>query len=210
MTVRERRTMPPEKPLLLTVPVAPGTRTQTGQGEQPPSAGAWGGHLHATRVALAMVYEHATRGTGSLSANERILTRVCELRCALASGEWLGRLRTNRLNELASARFALNEVGAMGFAAYISDTVAAVHRCNSVRHRDTLVSKLEQNLRAAGPDLDALIARFAQGLLDAGGGSAEDFPERSAPGDGHAPGSPVQADAPGQLDLRRSERKRRR
>jgi hypothetical protein len=198
------------KPLLRTVPTSHESPPPRRSPEPLPSSDAWGGHLHATRVALAMAYEHASRGAGSLSANERILTRVCELRCALASGEWLGRLRTNRLNELASARFALNEVGAMGFAAYISETVAAVHRSNSVRHRDTLVSKLEQNLRAAGPDLDTLIARFAQSLLDAGGGSAEDFPERSASGGGHAPDSAAQADAPDHPDLRRSERSRRR
>ena len=196
------------KPLLRPVPASAESPLPHPSAE--PLAGAWGGHLHATRVALAMVYEHATRGAGALSANERIFTRVCELRCALASGEWLGRLRTNRLNELASARFALNEVGAMGFAAYISETVAAVHRSNSVRRRDTLVSKLEQNLRAAGPELDMLIARFAQGLLDAGGGSAPDFPGRSAPEGMNEPDLPKQADAPGHPDLRRSQRSRRR
>ena len=198
------------KPLLRAVPTSAEASLPPRLPEPQPSSGAWGGHLHATRVALAMVYEHATRGGASLSANERILTRVCELRCALASGEWLGRLRSNRLNELASARFALNEVGAMGFAACISETVAAVHRANSVRHRDTLVSKLEQNLRAAGPDLDTLIARFAQGLLDAGGGSAPDFPGRSAPDGMNEPDLPAQADAPGHPDLRRSQRSRRR
>jgi hypothetical protein len=146
--------------------------------------GPWGGHLHATRVALAMIYEHATRGNGALSPNERILTKVCELRCALASGEWLGRLKANSLNELATARFALNEVGAMSIAAYISDTVAALRRACLVQQRDALLTKLEGDLTAAGPVLDTLIARFAQALLDAGGSNPEDLRKDPAPGAG--------------------------
>ena len=196
--------------MLRTVVTAPESPMPRGSAEPLPSAGAWGGHLHATRVALAMVYEHATRGAAALSANERILTSICELRCALASGEWLGRLRANRLNELASARFALNEVGAMSIAACISDTVVALHRSNSVQHRDTLLSKLERDLCAAGPTLDTVIAKFAQGLLDAGGAPAECLPARSEPDGGGAAHSPAQEDAPTYLDFTRSLRTRRR
>lgn len=170
-----------KKPLLHAVTTTPESRAAA----SPSPAripGTWGGHLHATRVALAMVYEHATRGNGALSPTERILTKVCELRCALASGEWLGRLKANCLNELASARFALNEVGAMSVAAYISATVAALRRASLVQQREALLRKLERDLYAAGPALDTLIARFAQTLLDAGGGSPQELRTDSAPG----------------------------
>ncbi len=169
-----------KKPQLRAVTTTPESRAAASPSPGQIS-GAWGGHLHATRVALAMVYEHATRGNGALSPNERILTRICELRCALASGEWLGRLKANCLNELATARFVLNEVGAMSVAACISDTAAALRRSSLVQQRDALLSKLERDLHAAGPALDAFIARFAQGLLDAGGGSPEDLRTDSAP-----------------------------
>ena len=178
-----------KKPLLHAVTTAPESRAAAIQpATQELLSGAWGGHLHATRVALAMIYEHATRGNGALSQNERILTRICELRCALASGEWLGRLKANCLSELAAARFALNEVGAMSLAAYISDTAAALRRVSLVQQRNTLLGKLERDLNAAGPALDASIARFAQGLLDAGGGSAEGCSRDAAPGAGDGPG----------------------
>ena len=140
---------------------------------QPRSLGAWGGHLHATRVALAMILQQASKRNGTLGPKERILASVCELRAALASGEWLRRLRTNCLKELAAARFALNEVGAMSVAAYISNTVAALRRPRPVQNRQVLLSKLERDLNAAGPTLDRLIARFAQSLLDASGGAPE-------------------------------------
>lgn len=175
-----------KKPQLHAVTSAPESPTAGQSPAQRLFQGAWGGHLHATRVALAMIYEHATRGNGALSPSERTLARVCELRCALASGEWLGRLKANCLNELATARFALNEVGAMSLAAYISDTVVALRRSNLVQQREALLAKLESDLYAAGPALDALIARFAQGLLDAGGGFPDDEELRadSAPADG--------------------------
>jgi hypothetical protein len=173
-----------KKPLLNAVtsaPESPAASQLPGQGLFQSS---WGGHLHATRVALAMIYEHATRGNGALSPNERILTRVCELRCALASGEWLGRLKANSLNELAAARFALNEIGAMSVAAYVSDTVAALRRACLVQQREALLSKLERDLTATGPALDTLIARFAQSLLDAGGSYPEELPKDPASGAG--------------------------
>lgn len=175
-----------KKPQLHAVTTAPESqpRSQPAPGL---SRDAWGGHQHATRVALATIYEHATRGNGALSADERILTRICELRCALASGVWLGRLKANCFSELATARFALNEVGAMKLAAYISDTVAALRRASLVQQRDTLLAKLERDLNAAGPTLDASIARFAQGLLDAGGGSPECLSRDAAPGAGDGP-----------------------
>lgn len=161
------------------------TRTPT---VPPPSPGTWGGHLHATRVALAMIFEHAARGNAILSPNERILTTVCEMRSALASGEWLARLKMNCLRELASARFALNEVGAMSVAAYISDTMAALRRTHLVRRRQQLLARLERDLSAAGPALDQLIAKFAQSLLAAGGGSpaCQRTPQRRAAGTGRA------------------------
>jgi len=173
-----------KKPLLHAVTSVPESRAAC-----PPPApglfpGSWGGHQHATRVALAMIYEHATRGNGALSANERILTRVCELRCALASGEWLGRLRANCPNELAAARFALNEIGAMKVAACISATVTALRRAHLVQQREALLAKLERDLHAAGPALDTVIARFAQTLLDAGGGAPEEVRKDPASGGG--------------------------
>jgi hypothetical protein len=124
-------------------------------------------------VALAMIFGRATKRNGTLRPDERILATVCELRSALASGEWLGRLKTNCLKELATVRFALNEVGAMSVAAYISDTVAALRRASLVQQRQMLLSKLERDLNAAGPTLDRLIAKFAQRLLDASGGAPE-------------------------------------
>jgi hypothetical protein len=171
-----------KKPLLHAVTSVPESRAAC-----PPPApglfpGSWGGHQHATRVALAMIYEHATRGNGALSANERILTRVCELRCALASGEWLGRLRANCPNELAAARFILNEIGSMKVAACISATVTALRRAHLVQQREALLAKLERDLQAAGPALDTVIARFAQTLLDAGGGAPEEVWKHPASG----------------------------
>ena len=176
------------KPQLHAVTTAPESRVPTAQpATQGLSSATWGGHQHATRVALATIYEHATRGNGALSPDERILTRICELRCALASGEWLGRLKANCLSELATARFALNEVGAMNLAAYISNTVAALRRASLVQQRNTLLAKLERDLNAAGPALDASIAGFAQGLLDAGGGSPEGLRIDAAAGAGDGP-----------------------
>lgn len=162
-----------KKPLLRTVTAAPAPRAASQAPLQPPSLGGWGGHLHATRVALAMAFEHAAMGNGTLSPNERTLTKVCEMRSALASGGWLARLNANCLRELGTARFALNEVGAMSVAAYISDTIAALRRTHLVRRRQMLLAKLERDLVEAGPALDRLIARFAQSLLDAGGRSPE-------------------------------------
>ena len=101
-----------------------------------------------------------------------MLATVCELRRAAASGEWLERLRTNCVSELTVARFALNEVGAMNVAAYFSETMAACRRSSSVQHRRSLLVKLERDLNAAGPALDALIAKFARGLLDSGSQAA--------------------------------------
>jgi hypothetical protein len=199
-----------KKPLLHAVTSAPESRAASESPAQRLFQGSWAGHLHATRVALAMIYEHATRGNGALSPDERILTQVCELRCALASGEWLGRLKANSSNELATARFALNEVGAMSVAAYISDTVAALRRACLVQQRDALLAKLERDLYAAGPALDTLIARFAQSLLDAGGCAPEDLPTHSAPGSGDGAHSPAQPLSPACLDSNRSERSGRR
>lgn len=176
--------------MLHTVTTAPQARPAGRPSAPLPSPGAWGGHRHATRVALAMIFEHATAGSGALSPNERILTRVCELRSALACGEWLPRLRTNCLRELATARFALNEVGAMSVAAYISATMAALRRTHLVRRRQALLVRLERDLNETGPALDRMIAKFAQGLLDAGGGSPEGprTPQRrAAAGDGARP-----------------------
>ena len=163
-----------KKNLLHTVTTAPQSPAAGRSPLQPPPRGPWAGHLHATRVALAMIFERATKRNSTLRPDERILATVCELRSALASGEWLGRLKTNCLNELATVRFALNEVGAMSVAAYISDAVAALRRASLVQHRHMLLLKLERELNAAGPTLDRLIAKFAQGLLDAGGVSPED------------------------------------
>lgn len=177
--------MPRKKPLLHTVTTAPEPETAGDSSALPPSQAAWGGHLQATRLALAMIYERATKGNGALSANEHTLASVCGLRCAVASGEWLGRLKANYLNELAVARFALNEMGAMSIAAYISDTVTALRRSSLVQQRDALLSKLERDLHAAGPALDTLIAQFAQGLMDGGSGSAEYLGTHSAPGGGN-------------------------
>ncbi len=196
--------MPRKKPFLHTVTT---TSQSLAASDSPlPSEWAWGGHLHATRVALAMIFERATRGNGALSANERILASVCELRCALASGEWLGRLKANCLNELASARFALNEVGAMSIAAHISDTVAALRRSSLVEQRDTLLSKLERDLHAAGPALDLLISKFAQSLLDAGGSSPEDLRTHSALGSAEGAPSLIQQTSATSWNFKRSGR----
>jgi hypothetical protein len=162
-----------KKPSLRTVTTTPAPRAASQSPAPAPSPGGWGGHLHATRVALAMAFEHAAKGNGTLSPNERILTRVCEMRSALACGEWLARFKANGLRELGAARFALNEVGAMSVAAHISDTMAALRRTHLVRRRQMLLTKLERDLTEAGPALDHLIARFAQSLLDAGGRSPE-------------------------------------
>lgn len=196
--------MSSKKPSLHAVTTAPPeSRAASRSAPQPLSPASWGGHLHATRVALAMIYEHANRGGGHLTPNERILASVCEFRCALASGEWLGRLKANCLNELATARFVLNEVGAQSVAAHISHTVEALRRAHLVRRRQALLAKLERDLNAAGPTLDNLIAKFAQTLLDAGGGSPECLPEYSAPRSAHRA---QWRSAPSDLDFKRRER----
>jgi len=170
--------MPRKKPLLHAVTTTPQSPAASHSPVYPPSLGAWSGHLHATRVALAVIFERAKKRSGTLRPEERILATVCELRSVLASGEWLARLKTNCLKELATVRFALNEVGAMSVAAHISDTVAALRRATLVQHRQMLLSKLDRDLNAAGPALDRLIAKFAQSLLDAGGSSPE-YPRTS-------------------------------
>lgn len=184
-----------KKPLLRTVTTAPAPASASPSPVEPASPGAWEGHLHATRVALAMAFEHAAQGNGALNANERILTRVCEMRAALASGEWLARLKTDCQRELGAARFALNEIGAMSVAAYISDTMAVLRRTHLVRRRHMLLSRLERDLVEAGPALDRLIARFAQSLLDAGGRSGESARTPARPGPRTARArSPIEAE----------------
>jgi hypothetical protein len=134
---------------------------------QPPAQRPWEGHHRATRKALAGILERTRRGDGVASLNERVLANVCELRRALASGEWREDLGTNCVPKLVATRFALNEIGAMNVAAYVSETIAAWRRSSSVQYRQSLLVKLEQELNAAGPTLDALLDKFARDLLDA-------------------------------------------
>lgn len=101
-----------------------------------------------------------------------MLANVCELRRAVASGEWLVRLTPDCHDALAAARFALNEVGAMSIAAYFSETMAALQFTRSPQRLEALLLKLKRDLNAAEPMLDAFIAQYAQRLLDAGIGSA--------------------------------------
>jgi hypothetical protein len=151
---------------------APQARPETSSPTQPPAQCPWGGHHRATREALAGIFERARRGDGTPSLEQRALVNVCELRSAIASGEWLERLGTNCISELAAARFALNEVGAMSVAAYFSETMTAWRPSSSVQHRQSLLVKLERELTASGPALDALLATFARDLLSGGSRAA--------------------------------------
>ncbi len=132
------------------------------------SAAAWGGRERATDLALEGILERVRRAKGAATPEERALANVCELRRAVASGEWLERLTPDCHDQLAATRFALNEVGAMSVAAHISETMAALHFKRSPQQREALLLRLERDLHAAGPTLDGLIARYAQHLLDAG------------------------------------------
>lgn len=127
----------------------------------------WDGHHRTTRLALQGIFERARWGKGTASTEERVLANVCELRRAAANGEWLERLRTDCLADLAAARFALNEIGAMSVAAYFSEAMTALRRSCSRRQRRAALLKLERDLSAAGPRLDVLIAKYAAALLEA-------------------------------------------
>lgn len=69
---------------------------------------------------------------------------------------------------VVAARFALNEIGAMSVAAYFSDTMRALRRSCSRQQRQAALVKLERDFNAVGAFLDALIAKYARALLDAG------------------------------------------
>ena len=118
---------------------------------------------------LEGIFERARLSNGTVSTAERVLANVCELRCAIVGDEWLEHLTAdgNCLRELAAARFALNEVGAIEFAAYFSEAMVAVRYSYSRTQREKTLHKVAQHLSSAGPVLDVLIATFAQGLLDA-------------------------------------------
>jgi len=134
-----------------------------------PSKQAWAGHHPVTRLVLEGIFERARLGNDAASTAERVLANVCELRCAIAGSEWLEHLTAdgNCLRELAAARFALNEVGALNVAAYFSEAMVAMRYSYSRAQRQRALRKVERHLSSAGPALDGLIARFAQGLLDA-------------------------------------------
>ena len=161
------------------VQAPPQSRPMTSLPAQPPQI-PWCGHHRVTRVALARILDRAGLCNGKLTLEEWALTTVCEFRRATANAEFLDRLRTNCISELAAMRFALNEIGAMNIAAYLSETMTACLRSNSVLHRRSLLEKLERNLNAAGPTLDALIAKFARGLLEAARQHRMDLRERGS------------------------------
>ncbi len=108
-----------------------------------------------------------------------MLVSVCELRRAVACGGWLECLTPDCHDELAAARFALNEVGAMSVAAYFSETMTTLHFIRAPQRLEALLAKLKRDLNAAGPMLDGLIERYAQRLLDAGVASAPPTAQRS-------------------------------
>jgi hypothetical protein len=149
----------------------------TANSHPPASPAALGGHQPATSLAVEGILERVRRGKGAASLEERVLANVCELRRAVASGEWLAQLTPDCHDALAAARFALNEVGAMSIAVYFSETMATLEFTRSPQRLEALLLKLKRDLNAAGPVLDALIARYAQRLLDAGIPSAPDGSE---------------------------------
>jgi hypothetical protein len=124
-------------------------------------------------AAVGAVAEPAAAGAAALS--ERVVADVRELRRAAANGKWLEHLTVTRFSKahlagcfskLDAARFALNEMGAMSVAAYVSETKRALLRTSSAAHRATLLRKLGRDLNAAGPVLDQLIARYARCLTE--------------------------------------------
>jgi hypothetical protein len=164
--------MSTEKSTLQAAPTQSLTPSPQTANPPPPGSQAASGGQPATSPALEEILERVRRGKGAATLEERVLANVCELRRAVASGEWLARLTPDCHDALAAARFALNEVGAMSIAAYFSETMAALQFTRSPQRLEALLLKLKRDLNATGPTLDALIAQYAQRLLDAGIGSA--------------------------------------
>ncbi len=130
----------------------------------PASQPSWAGHHRVTSQTLEGILQRARAGKSTPSLRERVLANVCELRRAAATGDWLEHRTTNCLGELVAACFALNEIGAQRLAANIME---ALLRAKSAQGQEMLLLKLEHDLKADGPMLDSLIARYAQHLQDA-------------------------------------------
>jgi hypothetical protein len=124
----------------------------------------WGGHYPATRLALEEILKRSITGKGRMRSREQALICACELRRAVANGEWLERLTRNSFKELGYARLALKAIGPASVAAHLGETMAALRRFP--QREKALLLELERDLITAGPMLDASIARYAQSLLD--------------------------------------------
>ncbi len=130
------------------------------------AATAWTGHHPLTRSALERIERDVRRGGSIGSVRERVLVTACELRRATAQGEWVTAVLGNADGMLASARFALNEIGAMRVAAQVSQARSALRHMRSRQRREAAVRALEARINASGAFLDALIARYASGLIE--------------------------------------------
>jgi hypothetical protein len=150
------RTSPMRSPLL----APPTSSSPVPQPAQVP----WRGHYPATRLALEEILKRSITGKGRMRSREQALICACELRRAVANGEWLERLTKNSLKELGYARLALKAIGPASVAAQLSETMAALRRFP--QREQALLLELERDLITAGPILDASIASYAQSLLD--------------------------------------------
>ena len=121
----------------------------------------WAGHLPATRAALEAILTRAASGHGQSSLHERALAGICEFRAMTANGTLREFLRNNAVRKLSEARFTLNEIGAMGVASLLTETILGLQRASSPRREATLLLALERDLLAFGQHLDRLIARYA-------------------------------------------------
>lgn len=133
----------------------------------PASPAPWSGHHRTTLAVLEDILERARTGDAITSTQERALADACELRGAAARGELPRHLLPNCVSKLATARFALNEIGAMSIAAYLSEAITPLRRARSRHRQELLLLRLQRNLNAVGPLLDGLIAKHAQSLLNA-------------------------------------------
>jgi hypothetical protein len=93
------------------------------------------------------------------------LLSISEFRAATARGAFVDYVKVGALIKLASARFALNEIGAMDVAAKVSVAIAGLQCPSSRQRKFALLLKLERDLLIAGPALDELIARYARAAL---------------------------------------------
>lgn len=123
--------------------------------------GRWGRHRAVTHEAMEAMLRRAMSDRGQPTLQERVLASIVEFRTLTADDGLAEYLRVDALRKLGEARFALHEIGAADMAARVGDAIAGLRRTSRSRGDSARVWNLQQELRAAGPLLDDLIAVYA-------------------------------------------------